>query len=268
MNRAQRLWPRFLASLALHTVALGCVACVWARHATPAIPLFQVGEFSVELAGSAPTAGRDDADPVAPDLPAADAPVAEFVSRAPAAAPIPPPMDAPEPADPDPREPEALPLDTLSLAVRPKPATAPVETITSRRTLPPAARGSGQPVFRMPADVVAAAAGPGRPGRSAGAGGTPGKSTGVNTPRLAAGLNPPYPPGARARGEEGRVTVRASVTASGQALSAEVVNSSGYAALDQAALNAVRRARFIPARKGWTAVASDTLLTFRFNLVD
>jgi outer membrane biosynthesis protein TonB len=38
--------------------------------------------------------------------------------------------------------------------------------------------------------------------------------------------------------------------------------------LDQAALNAVRQAHFIPARQGRQAVESRTLLTFRFTLVD
>jgi protein TonB len=86
--------------------------------------------------------------------------------------------------------------------------------------------------------------------------------------RLQSYIRPIYPPGARARGEEGSVTVRAVVTSAGKAQTAEVVRSSGYPALDQAAMNAVRRARFIPARKGRMPIESETSLMFRFNLVD
>ncbi|MBU4200055.1 MAG: energy transducer TonB [Verrucomicrobia bacterium] len=55
------------------------------------------------------------------------------------------------------------------------------------------------------------------------------------------------------------------VTSVAKARIAEMVRSSGFPALDQSALYAGRRARFIPARKGHIAIESQTTLTFRFT---
>jgi protein TonB len=72
---------------------------------------------------------------------------------------------------------------------------------------------------------------------------------------------------ARMRGEEGVVTVLATIDAAGRAQSVALEKSSGFTALDRAALAASRRANF--AASGGPAVAgSRILLTFRFKLVD
>lgn len=64
--------------------------------------------------------------------------------------------------------------------------------------------------------------------------------------------NPPpaYPLVARRRGIEGRVLVRAEVQPDGSCSRAEIKTGSGSDLLDQAALEAVRKWRFVPARKG------------------
>lgn len=65
-----------------------------------------------------------------------------------------------------------------------------------------------------------------------------------------------YP--AAARGASGTVTVRLTVTRSGQLGGVSVVSSSGHPALDQAALNAVQSAATFPAAPKGLADASYT----------
>jgi len=80
-------------------------------------------------------------------------------------------------------------------------------------------------------------------------------------------IDPEYPLAARNRGWEGAVVVRAAVSRSGTVIDTQVVDSSGYAILDSAALHAVARARFRPATSDSTPVASEVLVPFRFSLL-
>jgi len=82
-------------------------------------------------------------------------------------------------------------------------------------------------------------------------------------------IRPYYPLGARLRGEEGVVKIEVCVGGgNGCALNCAVVKSSGFLALDDAALAAVKRARFVTANGTAPANDSKTVLTFRFDLVD
>jgi len=85
-------------------------------------------------------------------------------------------------------------------------------------------------------------------------------------PRMVSDVHPVYPSGARHRGEQGHVMVHVEVSADGRVKQAEVLQSSGYRELDQTALNAIWHARFMPARRNDTPVASNALITFRFQL--
>ncbi len=58
--------------------------------------------------------------------------------------------------------------------------------------------------------------------------------------------NPTYPARSRRAGEKGSVTIRVLVDGAGQPTQASIETSSGHAALDEAALNAVKGARFRP----------------------
>jgi len=82
------------------------------------------------------------------------------------------------------------------------------------------------------------------------------------------GIHPYYPLGARLRGEEGVVKVEVCIGGNGHALNCAVVKSSGFLALDDAALAAIKRARFVTASGTAPAKDSKTVLTFRFDLVD
>jgi protein TonB len=67
-------------------------------------------------------------------------------------------------------------------------------------------------------------------------------------------------------GEEGRVVLRVQVDVAGAATSVVVHTSSGSERLDQAAYDAVRRWKFIPAKRGDEAVAASVLVPIVFSL--
>lgn len=77
---------------------------------------------------------------------------------------------------------------------------------------------------------------------------------------------PSYPELARQKGEEGVVILRAYVIAAGKASRVEVKQSSGFPLLDEAALKAVRRWQFEPARVGSVAMDSTVEIPVRFQL--
>ena len=68
------------------------------------------------------------------------------------------------------------------------------------------------------------------------------------------------------RGEEGDVVLSLHVTASGEVDRVEVVASSGFADLDEAAVKAAQKARFTPARSGSRRVDAHARLTLTFKL--
>ena len=82
----------------------------------------------------------------------------------------------------------------------------------------------------------------------------------------ATNVHPPYPADAIARGEMGRVMIRATIGPSGAVSTAKVHDSSGSVSLDRAALEAVQRWRFEPAQRGGASVAYEVLLPIDFVL--
>jgi protein TonB len=83
--------------------------------------------------------------------------------------------------------------------------------------------------------------------------------------RPASSIRPRYPWRARQRGEEADVVVEAWVGPAGEVGDVQVVASAGEE-FDAAALAAVRRAQFHPARRGGEAVASRVALRLHFRL--
>ena len=80
--------------------------------------------------------------------------------------------------------------------------------------------------------------------------------------------NPPprYPALSRRVGEEGRVVLRVLVNVSGSADDVQIRDSSGHARLDEAALQTVRRWKFVPAKRGDQPVAAWVLIPISFKL--
>jgi protein TonB len=77
---------------------------------------------------------------------------------------------------------------------------------------------------------------------------------------------PTYPRSARKAGQEGIVRITASIDESGVVVSAEILSSSGHAALDKAALQAVQRAHFQPALQAGRSVPCRLIIPVRFRL--
>jgi periplasmic protein TonB len=77
---------------------------------------------------------------------------------------------------------------------------------------------------------------------------------------------PPYPLVARRQGAEGRVVLRAQVLVDGRCAEVRIVHSSGHTLLDESALSAVRRWRFVPATRAGTPVAASVDIPISFRL--
>lgn len=81
-------------------------------------------------------------------------------------------------------------------------------------------------------------------------------------------VEPVYPPTSRRLGEEGTVRLRVLVDEKGRPGDVKVATSSGFARLDQAAIEAVKRWRFVAATDGARAVSTWTQVAITFKLTD
>jgi protein TonB len=77
---------------------------------------------------------------------------------------------------------------------------------------------------------------------------------------------PPYPSLSRRLGEEGVVLLRVYVDVTGQPEQIQMAKSSGFERLDAAALQAVARWKFVPARQGKITVAAWVQVPISFQL--
>lgn len=99
---------------------------------------------------------------------------------------------------------------------------------------------------------------------------TPPKEDVVEQPKFGvAYLNNPapnYPGMSRRTGEQGQVMLRVLVSATGEAASVELEKTSQYERLDQAAIEAVKKWRFVPAKKNNQPFSAYVLVPVRFSL--
>lgn len=77
---------------------------------------------------------------------------------------------------------------------------------------------------------------------------------------------PPYPTLSRRMGEQGKVLLRVLVALNGGAEAVQIEEGSGFARLDQAALDAVKKWRFIPAKRNNQPVSAYVLVPVNFLL--
>ncbi len=75
---------------------------------------------------------------------------------------------------------------------------------------------------------------------------------------------PAYPSQSMALGEKGRVLLRVKVSEAGLPLEIELAHSSGYRRLDDAAKKAVERWKFVPGRRGDTAIVMSAMVPVDF----
>lgn len=171
----------------------------------------------------------------------------EFAAPAPPVVEPPPPAPAPPVVEPPPPV-----VDELAA----KPAPKPVPKPKPKPAPKPVAKPQPKPVEAPPAPPVAAPAPPAPPAAAP-----------VTPPSATAGYlknpAPEYPQMAHRRGWEGSVLLRVQVLASGKPGQIQIQKSSGRQVLDDAALAAVKRWSFVPAKQGevaqvgWVSVPID-----------
>jgi periplasmic protein TonB len=88
----------------------------------------------------------------------------------------------------------------------------------------------------------------------------------VVAPKLLQKHEPPYPPASRRMGEQGVVKLMLSIAPNGRVTRAQVLQSSGYSRLDQAAIDAVQLWRYSPAQRDGAAVSESMAVLIRFSL--
>ncbi len=196
-------------------------------------------------------------------LPAAETAVdVDLVAAAAAPAPVPAPV-APEPPPPPPEAtpPPNLPPPPSEPAPKPESNLIPEPKPESREITPhhEVTKSARQNVAAPKAPVAA----PAMRGSTANTG-APG---GVNSPvRPRSNPKPSYPPEARRLGQQGRVILEVQVGADGRVLSVNVKRSSGFPALDGAAVQTVQRWTFEPARVAGVPVVSRADVPVNFSM--
>ena len=81
-------------------------------------------------------------------------------------------------------------------------------------------------------------------------------------------VDPIYPPASRRAGEQGTVRLKVLVDTSGRASNVQVTQGSGFPRLDQAAMEAVRKWRFVAATDGSNKIQAYTQVAVTFKLTD
>ena len=81
-------------------------------------------------------------------------------------------------------------------------------------------------------------------------------------------VDPIYPPASRRAGEEGTVRLKVLVDTNGRASNVQVMQGSGFSRLDQAAMEAVRKWRFVAATDGTNKIQAYTQVAVTFKLTE
>jgi protein TonB len=246
-------WPLALVLAGLlHMLVLAGAVLWWTTRSQIGPPL------EVELVVLSD--GADAGTPAAPDKPSSnDAPVtADTAPPVASPAPVAPPPIPPNPVPPSPIAP-ALPPPSVVPSPAPIPAPVPAPQPAPAPALPvkqPIVKPPPPAVHKPPARPMlprpTAPPNLALPDQNFGAAPAPSGSAGAGVNGPAGGGDvavisappPSYPALARRRGEEGRVTVRADIGSDGVPRNVGVEISSGSAALDAAAVEAVRGWRF------------------------
>ena len=169
-----------------------------------------------------------------------------FVSLVAPPAPPPPPVAPPPPPPPPKAVPRPLPTPIVTAAPTPAPQPAPVFTAPPPPPEPVAAPAAPEPAPAPPAP----------PPR-------------MIPPSAVQYLEPPvpvYPRASRRAGESGRVVLRVFIDEAGLPRQLLVQTSSGYTRLDEAARDAVAKARFKPYSDDGRPVAGWALIPLSFDL--
>jgi periplasmic protein TonB len=170
--------------------------------------------------------------------------------------PVPP---EPTPAAPPAAQPEAPPAPVQAAETpNPQPAAAGTETFAGGDVN---LGGGGSSGARAGQNLAAVG-----PSTSALGADGPGTLTSFAVPKGGYQMKPTYPESARRAGIEGTSLLRFEITEGGMVSRITVEKSAGHEELDRAAIAAVQKWRFEPARRGAQAVAVWVTLPVRFEL--
>jgi len=166
-----------------------------------------------------------------------------------------------KPAAPKVEEPAPTPVAPALVPVPAEvaPAVATLPTISEPAPAPgSAAPAASSPTVALPASGPVGAAKPATT--------PPDGVTRTARPQGGYQVRPAYPSAPRRLGIQGTTMLRVHILADGRIGDVRVEHSAGHPDLDQAAMEAVRRWRFEPARRGADAVAMWVLLPVEFRL--
>ena len=178
-----------------------------------------------------------------------------------------PVVAAPKPAPTTPPPPEKKPVPPKTppkpVVKKPPPITqpapdfAPSKLVSGPEPVPPVS-GPSSPVNNTAATVNESKPAPVAPADS---------FTEANfRANYAQNPKPDYPPVAKSRGWSGKVLLKVQVSAQGNSDAVAIEQSSGHEILDESAVEAVKKWRFIPAKRGETPVASSVIVPIVFTL--
>ena len=149
---------------------------------------------------------------------------------------------------------------------------APSRPSSARAPAPQAIQAIAEPVTQASAVEPAPAAAAESPAAPvampppAGAGASPPPVTSAAMPAYLHAPDPEYPQSAREDGQEGLVVLRVLVSGAGRPAQIRVVKTSGFRALDAAALAGVKRWTFSPAKEGERGIDAWMEVPIRFRL--
>jgi periplasmic protein TonB len=293
-KRGRPSWLRlptlgFTLSLTLHALPFGVLLLL--GHAASEPPGAAPGKPGIEIAVAF---GLPDAEPTTEPLPE----LMPIPTLAPPPEPDPPPpepepevVEEPPPPEPDvvlieetpPPEPVKVheeppkpkpeppkPQPKPKVAQKPKPVTPapdiqPQQVAATPLGMPDAPKDAGESVAPPSPDAAKGVSTPGAAaGPSAPAEGGP---LVILDPAYRDPPSPPaYPPRSVMLGQQGQVVVRAAIDPRGNPEEVVVWTSSGFPLLDKAAIDAVKRWRFMPARRGSSTVAAWVQVPVNFKL--
>lgn len=251
MYNAKRNSLSWLGSFAVHGAALSAMSIAVAS--VPVQIVFQRGQASIELQATMAAAPRAEPEPVPLEiekpeevkeveetkpieLAAIDVDVEKETGK--------PPL----PKRPDATEPESKEADTDETALA-KAEPMPVETPPEVEVPPPPKRKQAEAKTDLPDAPIESAAQAASPAENGVEFDQPPQPHPYNT-------KPPYPADAYARRHEGIVMLSLHVDVDGDVDRVEIAQSSGFASLDDAAVEAARNWRYVPARRGGVSVAA------------
>jgi protein TonB len=201
-----------------------------ARLCTPAAPILESGRTVVQLTLLPAAASSPEPEAVLPPK------KPEAVRPEPAPTPLPEPIESPA-------EPVPLPLpEPVKEVIKPEIA---------------------QPLHTAGEEVTATA--PPSTEQDAALESDKGVST---TALVASSFRPTYPRISRRRGEAGTVVLSIQVLANGSAGDVQILQSSGYHRLDNAALQGAKQVQYTPALQHGEAIRSTLQLSYTFRLTD